>query len=194
MGAVIRWLLCDYGNVLSEPQPARDVAALAELAGLEVAEFTVRYWADRLAYDRADLEAAGYWARVVGAPVGSERLAQLVARDSASWCRLNEATMAATRRAADRGLRLALLSNAPIEVARAIEQLEELGPFSPRWFSCDLRAAKPDPVVYDQVLAGLGGPASSVTFIDDRPDNVAAAAAAGMRAVVFKDPSQIDDL
>jgi putative hydrolase of the HAD superfamily len=191
---VTRWLLCDYGNVLSSAQPPGEVAALAELCSLPVEDFDLRYWRDRMAYDRADLDAPRYWARVLGRPVEDPQLNALVDADVASWCHLNAATLAATRRAEARGYRLALLSNAPVEVARAVEQLEELAPFSPKWFSCDLRAAKPDVGVFEQVLTVLGGPADAVTFVDDRVDNVAGATSAGLRAVLFEDPSQIDDL
>jgi putative hydrolase of the HAD superfamily len=89
---------------------------------------------------------------------------------------------------------LALLSNAPVEVARAVERLPELAPFRPRWFSCDLRATKPDLAVYTRVLADLGADGASVTFFDDRPDNVAGARRAGLQAIVFEEAGQIDDL
>jgi len=89
---------------------------------------------------------------------------------------------------------LALLSNAPVEVARAVERLEELAPFRPRLFSCDLGATKPHPSVYATVLEGLAAAPASVTFVDDRPDNVDAARRAGFHAVLFEDPAQIDGL
>lgn len=184
------WLVCDYGNVLSLPQDPAGIARLAALAGYGEEEFTDRYWADREAYDRADLGVVAYWSRVLGRAPDSQLLDALIAADVASWCRLNPATLAATERAATRGFRLALLSNAPVEVARAVEQLPELSPFAPRWFSCDLRAVKPEPAVYEHVVAAVG----DAVFLDDRPENVAGATAAGLRAVVFEDPAQIDQL
>jgi putative hydrolase of the HAD superfamily len=188
------WLLCDYGNVLSLPQPTEDLERLAELTGVNGGVFAERYWSDREAYDRAELDAARYWSRLTGTTLDEGRLQALVAADIASWTHLNSATLAAAGRAEARGYRLAVLSNAPIEVARAVEQLDELAPFRPRWFSCDLQATKPDPAIYAQVLADLGGAAGSVTFLDDRPDNVVGARAVGLHAVVFEDPAQIDDL
>lgn len=184
------WLLCDYGNVVSLPQDPAAIGRMAALAQQDDAEFTARYWADREAYDRADLAVGEYWARVLGRPPAPALLEELVQLDVASWCRLNTATLAATDRAAERGYRLALLSNAPVEVARTVERLPELGAFSPRWFSCDLRAIKPEPVVYHHVLAELG----DAVFLDDRPANVAGANEAGLRAVLFEDPAQIDEL
>jgi hypothetical protein len=55
----VTWLLCDYGEVLSEPPTARDRAELAAIAEWAPArgDFWAAYWADRPAYDRADVTA-----------------------------------------------------------------------------------------------------------------------------------------
>jgi 2-haloacid dehalogenase len=47
--------------------------------------------------------------------------------------------------------------------------------------------AKPDPRVFDIVARRSGLPLERLVFVDDRPDNVAAAAAAGMDAILFTD-------
>jgi putative hydrolase of the HAD superfamily len=60
-----------------------------------------------------------------------------------------------------------------------------------RFYSCRLRATKPDPVAYTEVLAELGADPAEVTFVDDRPANVAGAAAVGLRAVLFTDPTTL---
>jgi putative hydrolase of the HAD superfamily len=220
----VRWLLCDYGNVLSLPQPAADIERLAALGGFEPDELERRYWLDREAYDRADLDAATYWARTLDpagngarsappappAPVEPDRLDALIAADVASWLHLRTPTIAAVGRAAQRGYRLALLSNAPVEVARGIDGLPALAGFSPRLFSCDLRAVKPEPVAYERALAALAATDAStgaatgarsstrtsaeVVFVDDRPSNVTAAEVAGLKAVLYEDPGQIDAL
>jgi putative hydrolase of the HAD superfamily len=51
--------------------------------------------------------------------------------------------------------------------------------------SCYVGLRKPDPAIYRRALDILGSPARRVLFIDDREENVAAGAAAGMRAVRF---------
>jgi HAD superfamily hydrolase (TIGR01509 family) len=45
--------------------------------------------------------------------------------------------------------------------------------------------AKPDPECYTRALDILGASAADVIFIDDRMENVAAAAALGLRSVHF---------
>lgn len=183
------WLLCDYGEVLSRPQPAATAAELAALAGVDGARFPDRYWRHRAAYDRGDLGAAGYWATVVGADPG-ERLARLVEVDVAGWLHPDGASVEAARAvAAARGWRLALLSNAPAEVAAGIDALPWLAGWEPRLFSCHLRVVKPEPDIYRVALARLGADAGEVTFVDDRPANVAAARELGIRAELYTGPT-----
>jgi putative hydrolase of the HAD superfamily len=187
----VTWLLCDYGEVLSLPQPPEALAALTALTGMDGDAFHRAYWAPRPAYDRGDIDAGRFWTEVLGADPGG-RLPALVDADVAGWLHPNEASLEAVARAAARGLRLAILSNAPHEVARAIDARPWLEPFGPRVFSCDLRAVKPEPAAYHATLERLGAAPGDVVFLDDRPPNVAAARAAGMRAEVFTDPAQID--
>ncbi|MBO0775913.1 MAG: HAD family phosphatase, partial [Actinobacteria bacterium] len=61
------WVVFDYGGVISQHQPAQDVARLARVAGCPVADFTAAYWAYRLAYDMADLDGGTYWQKVASA-------------------------------------------------------------------------------------------------------------------------------
>jgi putative hydrolase of the HAD superfamily len=51
--------------------------------------------------------------------------------------------------------------------------------------SCYMGIRKPDAIIYRRALGILGAAAERVLFIDDRLENVAAAAAVGMKAVRF---------
>jgi putative hydrolase of the HAD superfamily len=188
----LTWLLCDYGEVLSMAQPDSDCAALEHVAQRPGDQFWTDYWTWRPGYDRGDLNGSDYWAAVLGGRARPEHLQRLFEADSASWLHPNRDSLAAARRAAQRGLQLALLSNAPVEVATRIDRQEWLAPFSPRLYSCNLRAIKPEPAVYQAALSALGATADDVVFFDDRPANVAAARRAGIRAEVFTHPQQID--
>ena len=194
--AGVTWLLCDYGEVLCVAPPAPDRAALEAAAGWDVGDergdFWPAYWADRGAYDRADLTVQEYWQTVLGYRPAPSHLDELVGRDVAIWLHPNPSSLSAAARALDRGLDLAILSNAPIEVAEAIDAAPWLDLFCPRVFSCQLRSVKPEPAVYAGVLEALQAPAGDVVFFDDRPANVAGARAAGMTAYVFEDPAQLD--
>lgn len=186
------WILCDYGEVLSLPQPLADRIALEEEVGCSGPEFWSTYWRHRPGYDRGETEVTEYWSSVLGFRPDRRKLERLIELDIAGWLHPNPASLAAAARAAERGLRLAILSNAPHEVADAIDAAAWTLSFSPRLFSCRLRAIKPEPHAYVATLQALEAAPSEVTFFDDRPDNVSAARRAGMSAHVFSDPSQID--
>lgn len=60
--------------------------------------------------------------------------------------------------------------------------------FDRLFFSCEVGAAKPDPAYFTGVLESLGHGPAGVVFVDDREDNVEAAASVGIAAYVH-DPS-----
>jgi putative hydrolase of the HAD superfamily len=188
------WLLCDYGEVLCLPQPPDDRRSLEAVAGKMGPEFWSIYWDHRSGYDRGDVTAADYWTAVLGRRPGPESLERLVACDTAGWLHPNHDALAAAARARARGLRLALFSNAPHEVADAIDRQEWLAGFHPRLFSCRLGAIKPEPAAYQKALTALHAAPGDVIFLDDRLPNVEAARAAGIRAELFVDPAQFDSV
>jgi len=51
--------------------------------------------------------------------------------------------------------------------------------------SCYLGLRKPDPAIYERAVEIVGKPPERILFIDDRPENAAGAAAAGMVAIRF---------
>jgi putative hydrolase of the HAD superfamily len=52
--------------------------------------------------------------------------------------------------------------------------------------SCFMGLRKPKPQIYDRAVDILGKPPHRILFIDDRAENAAAAAAAGMKTIWFK--------
>ena len=182
------WVMFDYGGVLSHPPSPQDLASLAGAADVSVPALEDVYWEWRPAYDLAELDAAGYWRQVgrsLGRGFSDAQICELVRLDIASWLRLQAGTVALIEDLAAAGLPLALLSNAPGELAEAIGGLPVAAHFGRLFFSCQLKLAKPDPACYSRVLAGLDASAEDVIFIDDRSENVAAAAALGLRSVHF---------
>jgi len=75
--------------------------------------------------------------------------------------------------------------HAPLAMAEAAYPF--LRDFDARFVSADLRLLKPDPAIYAAVEDGTGLPPGSFFFIDDRPENVAAAAARGWQTHLFRD-------
>ena len=58
--------------------------------------------------------------------------------------------------------------------------------FQVAFSSCYIGLRKPSLAIYRRALDVLGTPPERVLFIDDRPENAAGAADAGMKAIVFK--------
>ena len=88
------------------------------------------------------------------------------------------------------GLALALLSNAPAEPPDAIGRLPVAAHFGHLLFSCELKLAKPDRECDARALARLGAGAEEVIFIDDRSENVTAAAALSLQPLRFSSPGE----
>ena len=135
------WVLFDYGGVVSHPPADEDLALLAEVADVPVAALMDVYWAWRRSYDLAELDAPGYWrevGRVLGRDYGGAELAELIRLDQAAWLRLQPGTVALIEDLAAAGQPLAMLSNAPDELAEAIIELPVAAHFGHLIFSCQL--------------------------------------------------------
>lgn len=61
-----------------------------------------------------------------------------------------------------------------------------------RFLSFQLGTLKPEPSYYQQILQQLNLPPSKIMFVDDTPENVRGATAAGMKGTVFRDPAQLE--
>ena len=182
------WVLFDYGGVICEPQPEADRARLARASGAPVADFEAAYWRYRLDYDRAVLDVTAYWQRVaadLGRSYSDAEIAELSRLDAASWLTLQPGTVDLITGLAAAGQRLAVLSNAPSDVAEAVGRLPLAGYFEHLVFSCALKSAKPAAECFRATLALLEADPGDVIFLDDRPENVAGAAALGIRSVQF---------
>jgi putative hydrolase of the HAD superfamily len=190
----VTWVLFDYGGVICQPQPEADVALLAGAAGCTIGEFCGGYWAHRLDHDRGELDYAAFWQKVAagaGRSFTAAQVAELTRLDIASWLHLQPDTVTLIEELAAAGHRLALLSNAPAEVAEVVAALPVAAHFEHCLFSCYLRTVKPEPEIYEAVLALLGASPGEVVFLDDRPENVAAAGALGIRGVHFTGPGEV---
>ncbi len=184
-------LLVDYGGVISLAQPREAIDALAALVGVQEPTFSQRYWEHRPAHDRG-VEARAYWSVLAGRELADDRLVdQLVRIDVASWSHLNEATLGVLRQAHERGVSMSILSNAPREMAAVLRAHPAMVIFDHLIFSSEIGVVKPSPGAFGAALARLSREPREVLFIDDRPDNVSAARALGIGALVFESADQL---
>jgi 2-haloacid dehalogenase len=97
--------------------------------------------------------------------------------------------LAALRR---RGTALYGLTNFSAETyPLALRRFEFLGWFRGVLVSGEVGLIKPDPRIFRLLLERFAIQAAAAVFIDDRPRNVAAAEALGMRALLFTDPATL---
>ncbi len=192
---VIQAVIFDYGNVISYPQASSDLTAMAERCGMPIGRFHDFYWKFRPAYDRCELKGASFWTSVIaeeGKRPTPDEISELVSLDIQSWLHINQATMMWAVQLRRAGIRLALLSNMPFEIARYIESnCPWVSYFDPLIFSCDLGAVKPELAIYKSCLARLNVLPDKVLFLDDRAENVAAAAQLGIPGLVFDDIEKV---
>jgi len=163
---------------------------MAGILALTVSEFQSNYWKYRLAYDRDTLDPESYWNTVAGRSLGSSEVDRVQEIDSASWAHPNHAMPEWARQAQSSGFRTALLSNMPWPVRDHIIQCSWLPGFDHRTFSCDLHLTKPSPEIYEHSLDGVGAKTADALLIDDREENIRAAEALGMHAILFRSPEQ----
>ncbi|MEV4224388.1 HAD family phosphatase [Nonomuraea sp. NPDC049725] len=190
----MKWIIFDYGNVLSLAQPEAEVDAMAAAAGADPAAFRLGYWKHRLDFDRGVLTAPAYWSAVLGRDVPGEESARLVAMDVASWSHPDAGAVALLGELLAAGRGVALLSNAPAETADGIDRLPWIAAIPHRFYSARMGLVKPGREIYDEVARALGTDPAEAVFVDDRPDNVAGAEAAGMTGVLYTGAAGLREL
>ncbi|RAS68345.1 putative hydrolase of the HAD superfamily [Lentzea atacamensis] len=176
----MRWIVFDFGEVISRRNPA--VPFMAERLGVSLERFEAVYW-DRDAYDRGGSDAE-YWSLIgssLGLSLDEAAVREMTAMDNAGWLDDPVAeTVALIDDLASSGVPLALLSNAPVTFARLAEKLPWAKRFRHLIFSGDLGYAKPDAAIWQHLKDVVGS--SDLVFYDDRQANVDGALAAGIDA------------
>ena len=184
-------IIFDYGNVLSSSQLPSEVDAMADILNLPSHEFQQRYWKFRLAYDGAALDPTTYWTKVAERPLSPRQIESLNELDGESWTHPAAIMPDWARRLHQAGLRTALLSNMPLPIRDHVQRAAWLPPFDASTFSCDVRLTKPSPEIYKHCLDAIGVVASEALFLDDRPENIEAAQALGIHALLFSNARQL---
>ena len=104
-----------------------------------------------------------------------------------------EGTFEAIRRLKGR-YRLGLLSNTnEWHFEYSIRTVEVFPLFDAVTLSYEVRAMKPAPAIYNDMLRKLGLPAETCVYFDDLQENVDAGAQAGMQARLFTTPEQMHE-
>ena len=191
----IQAVIFDYGEVLCLPPTTEEVDDSARILNISSDSFRALWHRDRDLYDRGDLTAEAYWRRfaeAAGASLASAQLRELSERDVAMWSRLNPGMVAWFESLSSAGMKTAVLSNMHIEMVRhARQNFQWLRRAQCTTFSAEVRLIKPDPLIYEHCLGGLGVAPSEALFMDDRQVNIEAARAKGIHAIQFESVAQL---
>ncbi len=179
----------DYGMVLSTAQEPAALAALKQITRLDDAAFDAHYWRYRHRYDLGELNGTSFWqaiSRDASLGLNSSEITRLIEHDVVMWSTLNETMLRWVAAVQDAGLRTAILSNMGEELLRYMRQeFGWLGRFDHHTWSCELGIGKPDPEIYRYTCRELGVAPGEALFLDDKPENIAAAESVGMQAIQF---------
>lgn len=187
-----RAVILDYGQVLTHNQRPDVLARMARVLDAPEEAVAHAYWAHRPAYDLG-APVAAYWGSVagelgVGTPA-ADAIRSLIELDVWSWTHYREPVWVLAEAFRAQGGRTAILSNGVPEImARVHEERELAGRFDAVVVSCEVGCSKPDAAIYGLTLSRIGTAPAETLFVDDREENVAAARALGMQALLFAGP------
>jgi putative hydrolase of the HAD superfamily len=189
-------IIFDYGGVLVHHQTVKDQTRMAEILGIPIPVFSQLYWSDlRFEYDKGFLSAKEYWRAVAAAAqsaLNDGQIDELTELDVVSWMHYDEAMWKWIDDLRAVGKRLAILSNMPRDLGEALRnRTRRFDPFDHVTLSYELRAAKPEPVIYQDCLAGLGTSAAQTLFLDDRLVNIQAAEKLGIHGRQFTSREEV---
>ena len=185
----------DMDDVLYDYDWRVRMAGMTELTGLSLADMRRLWWHDE-----------GEWAAEAGVFATAEayldafQTAIGMTVDEAEWVRVRGAAMtprpesiAAVRRAAELGDITLLTNNGALSAKHLRTLAPELVPvFGDHLYtSSHYGARKPDPVVFERVLARYERDASEAFFVDDMAVNVAGAASIGITAYLYRSPAEL---
>lgn len=188
----VRAVLFDWGGVIQRtvsgaPRLALDAELGLPPGSVERAVFASAVW-QQASTGRCDGDSA--W-EDIAAQLGwpAKRLDELVTRFFQGDV-VDEELVALIRRLRRSGLKVGLLSNAPLPRERAGSAAAAGrwgmdGLFDAQVFSCEVGALKPDPRTYQAALAALAAAPGETVFIDDVLANVRGAHALGIDALLF---------
>jgi putative hydrolase of the HAD superfamily len=186
MSSSLRWVVFDYGKVISRSTAA--LPTMASMLGTEPERFEQAYHAERDRYDRGCTDRE-YWQAIgnrLGIDVDDSRSRELTEVDTHGWLETAASSLRLLDDLHQDGVTLALLSNAPSSFARAVERQPWARRFRHLLFSGDLKLAKPDAEIWRTLLTRLDARPMECLFFDDRQDNIDGALQAGMHAELWR--------
>lgn len=181
----------DVGGVLVQDAP--NMLKTAQILGLDESEalkVEKAIWDNRDAYDLG-LADNLYWEAICQdlniAPPSTQTLEKLVQIDVDRWSHPAPEMLELIADLYAKGYHLAILSNAPTVLAKALRANKEINTYiKAMCFSCEQGYAKPDIRIYQDVCQQIQEDRATVLMVDDREVNIAGAKKAGMQGWCWK--------
>jgi putative hydrolase of the HAD superfamily len=187
--ASVDTVVFDYGMVLSGAPDPTAWARMRTLTGLDEDRLHASYWKFRHDYDRGALTGVAYWHAVAadtGIALTESQITRLLADDVDLWTVPNPPMIEWASRLQHAGIRTGILSNIGDAIAEGIvARLPWLAGFEHCTWSHSLFMAKPEPAIFLKTAEALHTAPANILFIDDKLENVEAAAAVGMHAIQY---------
>jgi len=191
----IEAVIFDYGKVLSNPEDPDAQRKLIALTGLERPDFDHHYWRHRNAYNQGLLNGRTFWEKIAAEAGGSftpEQIEQLIETDVLMWTSLNEEMLCWVTALQEANIKTAILSNMCEDcLAYMRREFGWLAHLQQLTWSCELGICKPDPAIYLHTCEQLKVAPQKALFLDDLPENIAAAADVGLYAIQFHNIEQL---
>ena len=183
----------DMDDVLYDYDWRMRMAGMTDLTGLSLSELRDLWWNDE-----------GEWAAEAGVFATADDYLEAFQTaigmpvDESEWVRVRGSAMtprpdsiAAVRRAAQLGDVTLLTNNGALTAKHLRELAPDLVPVfgNHLYTSSHYGARKPDPVVFERVLARYERDAREAFFVDDMAVNVAGAASIGITAHLYRSPA-----
>jgi len=191
----IKAIVFDCGNVLLRNGDLTSYAAWEARLGLQAGELAQRMWAGEewALAEVGKITDAEFWRRV-GAWFGLKEDEQVAALREEFWQTwiVDEKVLALVERARAK-YQVAILRNSTDALEDLLEHRYHVADrFGMILNSARLGLAKPNKAIYEEALKRLKASAQEVVFIDDRAENIAAAATLGMHVNWFVHPDELE--
>jgi len=190
---VIKAIVFDFGNVISEPHDATCFSRMSAMSGMSEEAIEAGYWRYRPDFDRGTIRGREMYRKVLsdskitGSEAELDKLAErLLAEDLGAWFHISPTVTEWGLSLQKSGYILGILSNMPIDFLEVFEQKIELfAKADVSIFSCRVDQIKPEPAIYRTLIDHIGCKADEIVFFDDLQVNIDGALMAGIRAFLW---------
>ncbi len=193
----IRAVILDYGKVIARSATREEFASMARMFNVPFDTFFKLWETTRDSYDRGDVTPEEYWlslAEKTDSSLSHGQIQELRKIEVEIWLHIDPAMLAWMTRLREKGIKLGLLSNMPVDLIEYLRtNAKWLEAFNFQTFSAEVRLIKPDAAIYRYTLQGLNVAPSEALFVDDRETNIQAARALGIHGILFQSIAQLRD-